>query len=100
MILEFEINGIKYDYRKDALVPDGVYQLDTTIPGYVLTENIPPQVQTEVDRLLAVESSTQYMRDREAAYPSIQDQLDSIYHSGVAGWKLNIKAVKDAHPKP
>ena len=41
---------------------------------------------------------TQYQRDRK--YPSIEDQLDDIYHNGVDAWKTTIKAVKDAHPKP
>jgi len=38
--------------------------------------------------------------DRAEAYPSIADQLDKIYHSGVAGWKADIKVIKDANPKP
>lgn len=36
-------------------------------------------------------------------YPSIQDQLDMLYHDKVDGtttWIDTIKAVKDAHPKP
>ena len=33
-------------------------------------------------------------------YPPIADQLDDIFHNGVAGWKKTIQAVKDAHPKP
>jgi hypothetical protein len=41
----------------------------------------------------------QYARDRAAAYPSIADQLDTIYHSGIDAWKLTITAVKEAHPK-
>jgi hypothetical protein len=28
------------------------------------------------------------------------DQLDDIFHNGVAGWKKTIQAVKDANPKP
>jgi hypothetical protein len=43
---------------------------------------------------------TQYQRDRASAYPSLADQLDKIYHSGVAGWKADIKVIKDANPKP
>jgi len=41
----------------------------------------------------------QYKIDRENEYPSIQDQLDDIYHNGVDGWKATIKAIKDKHPK-
>ncbi len=41
----------------------------------------------------------QYKIDRENEYPSIQEQLDDIYHNGVDGWKATIKAIKDKHPK-
>lgn len=40
-----------------------------------------------------------YSELRQNAYPSIEDQLDKIYHSGVAAWKTQIKAIKDANPK-
>ena len=43
---------------------------------------------------------TQYQRDREKEYPTWQDQLDDIYHNGVAGWKATIKTTKDKYPKP
>ena len=36
----------------------------------------------------------------ESGYPPISDQLDQIYHEGIDAWKVTIKAVKDAHPKP
>ena len=45
-------------------------------------------------------AATKYQRDRAAEYPSIEDQLDDIYHNGVAGWKTTIKAIKDKYPKP
>ena len=41
-----------------------------------------------------------YKSQRKAEYPSIEDQLDTIYHSGVAGWKTAIKTIKDKYPKP
>jgi len=46
------------------------------------------------------EKKIQYQQDRASAYPSIQDQLDMLYHQGIDGWKVEIKKVKDAHPKP
>ena len=44
-------------------------------------------------------AATKYQRDRAEAYPSWQDQLDKIYHSGVDAWKADIKAIKDKFPK-
>ena len=40
-----------------------------------------------------------YQELRAAAYPSIADQLDTIYHSGIDAWKLTITAVKQEFPK-
>ncbi len=41
-----------------------------------------------------------YARKRASEYPSIEDQLDQIYHSGIDAWKTTIKATKDKYPKP
>ena len=41
----------------------------------------------------------EYKYKRAAEYPTINDQLDDIYHNGIEGWKTTIKAVKDKYPK-
>ena len=50
------------------------------------------QIQNKIDEL-------SYKGKRKKEYPSIEDQLDDIYHNGVDGWKTTIKAVKDKYPK-
>ena len=45
-------------------------------------------------------AATKYQKDRAAEYPSVVDQLDLIYHSGVDAWKAKIKETKDKYPKP
>jgi hypothetical protein len=40
-----------------------------------------------------------YAELRAPEYPPITDQLDKIYHSGVAAWKKDIKEIKDKYPK-
>jgi hypothetical protein len=57
-------------------------------------------LNAKVAEMQSAEDATQYQRDRAVAYPSIQDQLDKIYHSGLTAWKADIKAVKDKYPKP
>ena len=42
----------------------------------------------------------QYKQDRAKAYPSIADQLDTIYHNGIDAWKADISIVKTNFPKP
>ena len=48
----------------------------------------------------AWKAAEEYKINRANEYPPIEDQLDTIYHSGVAGWKTTIKAIKDKYPKP
>ena len=56
------------------------------------------QIDAEIVRLKEVDS---YQHPRREAYPSIQDQLDYIYHNSITKWKSDmIKPVKDKYPKP
>jgi predicted phosphoribosyltransferase len=53
--------------------------------------------------IMAELEATEYIYDRQNAYPSIGDQLDMIFKSGVldgTDWAAAIQAVKDANPKP
>lgn len=36
---------------------------------------------------------------RRNEYPSVEAQLDTLYHGGIDAWKAQIKAVKDKYPK-
>ena len=56
------------------------------------------KVSQEIEKLNAKFESTQYQRDR--IYPSVEQQLDEIFHKGLDEWKKTIQAVKDKHPKP
>ena len=48
----------------------------------------------------AWKNANEYKQKRVVEYPPIEDQLDSIYHNGIDGWKTTIKAIKDKYPKP
>lgn len=41
-----------------------------------------------------------YVRHRKMHYPSIEDQLDTLYHGGYDAWRASIEAVKTTFPKP
>ena len=58
------------------------------------------EVNQEIERLQQVYENNQYQRDRASEYPSIQDQLDVLYHQGYDGWKARIDEVKNKYPKP
>jgi len=82
-IFAYEADGSQDDYIKQGLVAITDSDL-ATLRG-----------QKELDRL-----DTQYYSEKRAeAYPSIVDQLDDIYHNGLAGWKANIKTIKNEYPK-
>jgi hypothetical protein len=57
------------------------------------------EVQAETIRLQAEYNAKKYQRDRAKAYPSIPDQLDTLYHGGYDAWKASIDVVKNKYPK-
>ena len=68
-------------------------------------------IETAHNQVIAEEAAQAYARAREAAYPSIGDQLDMLWHAiDVGDWTAAkvkttefytaLKAVKDANPKP
>ena len=63
-----------------------------------------PEEEQAFDDHAAAEASdlaeNGYKYARAAEYPSIEDQLDEIYHNGIDAWKAIIKTTKDKYPKP
>ena len=57
-------------------------------------------IEAMIVEMKADYDAKEYQRKREKEYPSMADQLDDIYHNGVAGWKTTIKVTKDKYPKP
>lgn len=58
---------------------------------------------TEATVWKAEQAATKYIRKREAEYPSIQEQLDMIYHdqrNGTNVWYETIDSIKLSYPKP
>jgi hypothetical protein len=64
------------------------------------TQPTDAEIAAEITRLEADYAAKQYQRDRAAKYPSIEDQLDLLYHKGMTGWKAVITAIKEEYPKP
>ena len=55
--------------------------------------------QSKIDAARVELAKLDYQAKRAAEYPSVVDQLDLIYHSGVDAWKTKIKETKDKYPK-
>jgi hypothetical protein len=59
------------------------------------------QIQAEQQRLQQAYDWNEYQRNRAREYPSIQEQLDALYHAGVfpAEMAARIRAVKQKYPR-
>ena len=79
-----------------ALYPN-VVSVDDTAGAMDADGNL---VTVDMDAVNAWVDPEQYKYDRASAYPSITDQLDTIYHEGIDAWKAVITAVKEEYPKP
>ena len=64
--------------------------------AYDANENIVTYNEATVQAYI---DANAYKGLRQAEYPSIPDQLDTLYHSGLDAWKAQIKTVKDKYPK-
>jgi len=56
-------------------------------------------IEAKQAELQTAYNNNAYQRNRATEYPSIADQLDKIYHSGIDEWKKVIKTTKDKYPK-
>ena len=54
------------------------------------------ELTAECERLAIVNA---HITPRAMAYPSIETQLDTLYHEGYDGWKAQIQAIKNKYPK-
>ena len=87
----------------DSLVPSANFEIrgDTIISHRGKDVPSDAEIDAEVIRLQAEYDAQEYARNREAEYPSTGDQLDYIFHNGVAKWKTDmIEPVKTKYPKP
>ena len=57
------------------------------------------EVNIKLVELQASYDAQEYARNRATEYPALSEQLDEIYHNGIASWKAVIKVTKDKYPK-
>jgi hypothetical protein len=81
---------------------EAIYQLNpsvVTIRGDVAYDANEQVVSYDLAAAEALVAANAYKDQRATAYPSIADQLDTIYHEGLDAWKATILAVKEEYPK-
>lgn len=57
------------------------------------------ELEAEKERLKNEWENKEYQRLRSNEYPSVEDQLDLLYHNGYDGWKNEINRIKEKYPK-
>jgi len=81
-------------YKLDQnVVPHKIIEWDSSNPDSQPTDD---ELNTAYTAWKAAEL---YKINRANEYPSIEDQLDNIYHNGIDAWKATIKTTKDKYPK-
>ena len=81
---------------------EAIYKLNpaiVTMRGGVAYDANEKVVTYDLATAEALVAANAYKDQRAAAYPSIADQLDDIYHNGIDAWKETISAVKAEYPK-
>lgn len=69
--------------------------------GNVIEPQFTDEEQAAKDEKEASEALVAYQGLRASEYPTFGDQLDYIYHNGLAAWKTNIiTPIKEKYPKP
>ena len=60
------------------------------------------QILAEQQRLQMIDDWHEYRRNRATEYPTIQEQLDALYHAGIFPPEMSarIRAVKEKYPAP
>ena len=97
----FEIENTKYNYREGCPSPDGVYSLDVANKTWVFVDDIPTDVQTEVDKLLVIKAINAYKELRQAEYPSLLELTVALYDTDdKSAVEAKRAAVKAKYPKP
>jgi len=76
-----------------------LYPQVTVIRGGIAYDADGNKVTYDETAVQAYIDANAYKGLRQAEYPSIPDQLDTLYHSGLDAWKAQIKTVKDKFPK-
>ena len=79
-----------------------IYQLNpsiVTMRGDVAYDVNEQVVSYDLSAAEALVAANAYKEQRAQTYPSIADQLDTIYHEGIDAWKATIAAVKEKYPK-
>ena len=75
------------------------FDIDDTVPSGLIEISMEEVAAINQLKAKAAFDALPYDQKRARTYPSITDQLDTIYHEGIDAWKATIAAVKTVYPK-
>ena len=74
-------------------------QVHNVTTGEITMVDLTAEEEAAVTKNIEDAAKVQYKFNRRQQYPTIADQLDKIYHSGIDAWKAKIKETKDKYSK-
>jgi len=91
-----------YSYILSEVYPDADWNMvGDDYEGLNWLSESPKPSKAELDQAyIDYKAANDYKAKRASEYPSIEEQLDLMYHLGVAGWKIHIASIKDKYRKP
>ena len=95
--MAYDFDAIRKAYPDAITLDEGNGVFDKDGKSITLEQS---KIDAARTTLNAEAAATKYQKDRANEYPSVVDQLDLIYHSGIDAWKAKIKETKDKYPKP
>ena len=94
--MAYDFDAIRKAYPDAITLDEGNGVFDKDGKSITLEQS---KIDAARTTLNAEAAATKYQKDRANEYPSVVDQLDLIYHSGIDVWKAKIKETKDKYPK-
>ncbi len=98
--MSLDHDAIRKAYPNAVTVDDGAGAFDSSGNKITLEQS---KIDTARTTLNTEAAAVKYKKDREAAYPSIGDQLDMQYwdkKNGTTTWVDAVAKVKSDNPKP
>ncbi len=94
----------KYESPGFTILGNGFPETETHYNQMALFDDVShkptwAQVVEEYELLVQENARKAYAFQRANEYPSIEEQLDTIFHEGLDVWKEQIQAIKDKYPK-
>jgi hypothetical protein len=86
--VDFSVTNSEVEWRSTAVPQPSSEEIDAIVEEFKRTS--PPEEELGLG----------YDQLRRLKYPSIEEQLDIIYHKGIQEWKEAIQEIKTRYPKP